>query len=807
MTTISRRELIKGLAAAAMIPLLNGRDEDTAAAPALRPSTLVPEKISERFTSLPFADQQLGGLLAERMKINVDKRLLQVDEKTFLAGFLGRDSEGDTGGAWLGEHIGKFLEAACHSLRYQDNADLRRLTERMARTLISTQGEDGYLGTYPRDKRWTSWDPWVHKYNLVGLLAYHELTGESGALIACRRIGDLLDRTFGEKPGQLDLVHVGEHRGMASTSVLEPMCRLYRHTAEPRFLEFCHYIVRSYNHPGGPRIVQSLLEVDDVERTANAKAYEMLSNFNGLIDFYRLTGDEKILTAVLRAWGDIVTNQLYCTGTMSAGEDFLPDRRFLSLQSSFVGETCVNVTWLQLNWRLLRLTGEACYGEEIERTVYNHLLGCQDVRTGNISYYTALVGPKRFRDEVLCCVSSAPRAFALLPQLAWGVEQNALAIHLYTAGQARCVIGGVPVLVIVETLFPTEGEVMLTLRPERPVHFAVRLRVPAWTTRFEVRTGAKTLRGEGGRMLDVAETWQNGTELKISMDLPVSLVAGGTAYPDYVAVRRGPQVLALEKGLNPGAPYLHRVALTGSAVMPTLAPVAPGDWPGHQVYEMPAAVGVPETATDLRSVQKSVRLVPFADAVDCRVWLSRADRFRRDIPAVSAFAFAGSSEQKFVPDGEFLTDENPRTWCTADPRNPRPSRYFGRPMGQKGGGVSFITVLDAPQAITRVVFCHGPLSDAGGWFDTSKGKPVILIARQAKQSQDGFKPDPDDWEKVAVVTNYPTTSATIPPALEEGHRFEIVLPHPVTVYAIQLAGNTGGGYVTCAELGAYSVKG
>jgi len=229
---------------------------------------------------------------------------------------------------------------------------------------------------------------------LIGLLSYYELSADPAVLHACRAMGDLLAHTFGDAPGQRDIITAGEHVGMAATSVLEPMCRLYRFSGDTRHLEFCKYVVRAYEHPRGPRIVSTLLNGGSVYDTANGKAYEMLSNFNGLVDLYRLTADRTLLDTVLRAWADIVQHQLYRTGTVSAMEHFQPAGRLLSLQSSNVGETCATVTWLQLNWRLWRLTGEARFGQEIERTVYNHLLAAQDGQSGNISYYTSWVGPR-----------------------------------------------------------------------------------------------------------------------------------------------------------------------------------------------------------------------------------------------------------------------------------------------------------------------------------------------------------------------------------------------------------------------------
>ena len=50
------------------------------------------------------------------------------------------------------------------------------------------------------------------------------------------------------------------------------------------------------------RILSRLAAGKGVDEVGNAKAYEMLSNFNGLVDLYRLTGETRLLDAVLRAW-------------------------------------------------------------------------------------------------------------------------------------------------------------------------------------------------------------------------------------------------------------------------------------------------------------------------------------------------------------------------------------------------------------------------------------------------------------------------------------------------------------------------
>jgi DUF1680 family protein len=794
-----------------------------AQAPSAKPSTrkqpppLVWEVIEERFVPIPFEAQDIGGLFAERMRVNVEGRLLQVDEAALLVGFTGRHTGGDPDGYWLGEHAGKFIDAACDALRLHENALLRAKVERMARTLIDSQEDDGYLGTYALDKRWTSWDVWVHKYTLIGLLSYYRLTGDPTALAACRRIGDLLVRTFGEGTGQRDIIQSGDHMGMASASVLEPMCTLYRYTADARYLEFCQYIVRAYDHVGGPRVVSALLEHGSVYLTANAKAYEMVTNLNGVIDLYRLTGEKRLLQAVQAAWSDITRNQLYATGTMSALECFQPPGRLLSLPSSNVGETCVTVTWMQLNSRLLRLTGEARYAQELERSIYNHLFAAQNARNGDISYYTSLVGHKEHSSQILCCVSSGPRGIAMIPQLAWGLEGEAFVVHLYTAGRATFSLNGADVVVQSQTRFPLDGAVTLTINATRPTRFALRLRVPEWAERFEAATQSDKHAGKPGQTLDIVRTWGASDTVKIRMDLPVTIIDGGKVYADYVGLKRGPQVLAVSKAANPGLPYLERVSLLSDAPPRALEPTADGD--ANVAYEVETLTGEPAgTSSSLRVRRQKTKFVPFADAIDYRVWVSRKNRMRPDVPAVSAFARAGMSVWNYdvapkdpnrIPRNvtEFLNDENPATFCAADPRNLMFARYVHVPPGQRGDPVWFAIFLPCATPISRVVFRHGAVLADGGWFDTSDGKPYVEVLRQPLPHGDKSSPEQirqAPWERVAALDLYPATDAVSGGALKDGQPFEVRLAEKMSVFVVRVVGRSGGDHASCGELSAYA---
>ncbi len=281
-------------------------------------SDQIPSIVADRQDAQVPDRVQLTGMLGVRIRNSAINRLLAIDVDRLLEGFRKRPGRQ----TYDGEHVGKWLHAATLAWVYTGNADLRAKLDRAVGELLKCQLDDGYLGTYLPEKRWTEWDVWSHKYNLIGLLTYVRYTGNREPLSACRKMADLLCNTFGDEPGKRDIIAAGAHVGMAPTSVLEPMVWLYRLTGEKKYGDFCRYILRSWEQPNGPHIASRLLELKRVDAVGNAKAYEMLSCINGMLEWYRITGDPQHLQAAVNAWEDIVAKRLYITGTASADGAF-----------------------------------------------------------------------------------------------------------------------------------------------------------------------------------------------------------------------------------------------------------------------------------------------------------------------------------------------------------------------------------------------------------------------------------------------------------------------------------------------------
>ena len=722
------------------------------------PKPAVPDKVKDRFVPAPLDRQKIEGLLGQRMRVNLEGRLLHVSETVLLAGYPTKPGAQSASG----ENAGKFLDAASRTWAYTGDARLKGVMDRVAYTLSASEINAGWrLG----DLRWT----------LAGLLSYYQVTADAKAMEGARRIGDMLTRTFGEGPGQQDIVASGAHMGLSATSVLGPMCILYRYTGAQQYLDFARYIVRASDGPRGPKLIASLEATGSVYHVADARADEILTNLSGLLDLYRLSGDEPYMKAATTAWKDIVAKRLYITGAVSSNEYFRDDMDLPGEEAASVGEGCATVAWLDLNRQLLRLTGEARYGAEIERTVYNQLLGSQDPRNGSISRFTPLVGHKRPGANPNCAVASEPRAIAMIPEMAWGEDEGGVAVLLYTAGEATIPLRpDFDVTLVSATHFPRDGKVAITVRVPRPARFPIFVRVPEWAMHFSaVVQGAETP-GLPGILLKLERLWHSGDVIQIQMDLPVRVIPGGASYPDYVALARGPQILALESALNPQVPYIHRASLkeveASGIALQDAAGSLPKTWAGGQAYSVDGAfAGKPQPLI----------LAPFADALDYRVWLLKPGR--QSIGQVALTAFGTESWSRTGTAAGSICDERPDTFRTT---------FEGKAAKEDWYAVE----MDKPADIGRIVFRHGKAFENGGWFDTSGGKPKIQI----KKTKNG------PWEALAALDSYPEFTSAKVPAIRDGEPFTLRLNQPVRAVAIRVVGRPARSFSSCAELAAYA---
>jgi uncharacterized protein len=728
----------------------------------------------------------LTGWLGARIEANETNRLAKVDVEPLLEGFRKRPSRQ----TYDGEHVGKWLHAATLAWVNTGDPALRQKMDYTAAELIKCQEEDGYLGTYLDKDRWTEWDVWSHKYNLLGLLTYMRYTGNMEPLSACKRMGDLLCKTFGDQPGQRDIINAGWHVGLAPTSVLEPMVLLYRFTGEQRYLDFCKYILRAWEQPNGPKIISTLLTLKRVDKVGNGKAYEMLSCLNGALEYYRTVGDPKILEACLNAWKDIVEHRLYITGAASYGELFHGDFDFPNVAN--VGETCVTVTWIQLNAQLLRLTGEARFAEQLEHVVLNQLFGAQTCDGSAWGYYVQMEGKKPFTSRMMngnCCLSSGPRGIALIPTFAVCTDDAGVVVNLYDAGTAELKLRDqTPVTLVTETRYPAEEQIRITVHLAGEKDFALKLRIPAWCPAASVQIKGQTVSltpGPDG-YVPIQRSWKDGDQVELRFKLEPRVVVGDHVNNGKLAVLYGPLVLAAEADLLGDRRHnLNAVALPGADlaaldVAPEPAPESMRAWPGAQVFRVNAMTRHASSSAPAGAALP-IRMIPFADAGNSgaayKIWmpvgLSGGDLLLDEKESRSRAGNVSGA----------ITDGDSGTFVVT---------YDNKPAAEDW----FAVTLSEATVLQRVVFVHGKTFHDGGWFDVSGGRPRVQV-----QTSNG-----GEWETVAELKDYPATTATSAAGLKGGEQFACPLPSATRAFGVRVVGKPASGdnprqaFSSCAEL-------
>lgn len=720
---------------------------------------------------------RLTGWLGSRVNGNEASRLAKIDTDRLLEGYRKRPGRQ----AWDGEHVGKWLHAATLAWVNTGDPELRKKLDYTVTELMKCQLDDGYLGTYLEKDRWKSWDVWAHKYNLLGLLTYVRYTGDEKPMATCRRMADLLCYTFGDAPGKRDIIPAGEHVGMAPTSVLEPMVILYRMTGEQKYLDFCRYLLRSWEQQNGPKIISRLLSQKRVDKVGNAKAYEMLSCLVGALEYYRaIGGDVPILEACLIAWQDIVDKRLYLTGAASYREHFHDDFDLPNVNN--VGETCVTVTWLQFNAQLLRLTGEARFAEQLERVVLNQLMGAQRPDCAAWGYYVQMEGKKPYSSTLdgHCCLSSGPRGLALVPTFASSVDADGAVINLYDAGVAKLNLrDGTAVSLTTETKYPSDGRILITVSPAAAKAFSIKLRIPAWSATSSVnvngeKSESKTVDG----YLAINRTWNAGDKVELNLKLEGRVIVGDHSNAGRLAFMYGPLVLAADEALLGDTP-LNAIAVNkpeaGLTITPAAAPEKVKSWPDAQIFNIKAVIRRTGAAVD-------VPLIPFADAGGTgsryKVWLPLPK-------APGGSLLADGTESRSRPGnltGSILDDDNESIVVTFD----------NKPAKEDWFAVS----LDAPLSLRRIVFVHGRNFHDGGWF---VGKPQVQVQREKGGA----------WQTAGELADYPTTTATSPARLKDGQAFTLKLAEPVKAVAVRVIGVPASGdnpkqtFSSCAELQAF----
>jgi DUF1680 family protein len=507
----------------------------------------------------PALSVQINGMVGKKLDASYQNRILAQDVNRLVAPFLNRTETS----CWQSEFWGKWFTSAVLAYRYKPETQLKKVLYKAVDDLIATQTPDGYIGNYADDKHLASWDIWGRKYCMLGLLSFYDLTKDQKALKAASKVADHLMKELKDRNALI--VKMGNHRGMAATSVLEPICLLYTLTGDKKYLDFAEEIVRQWETNDGPQLISK----DDIDVSKRfpkpkvwfgwdqgQKAYEMMSCYEGLLELYRLTGKNIYKEAVEKTWKNIMDTEINVVGSGSAVECWFDGKSLQYLPIFHYQETCVTATWIKLSQQLLRLTGEAKYADAIEQTYYNALLGAMSTDGSDWAKYTPLSGQRMEGDEqcgmgLNCCIASGPRGLFTFPLTAVMSRKEGIQVNFFADGKYSLQTPGQQkVEVIQETDYPVSGMIHLKVDLQKPENMFFRIRIPQWS-----KESTLTINGEyvkdviPGEYVNIERKWKSGDLIDLNLDMRGRVVKIGEL-PENMAIVRGPIVLSRDGRLS-----------------------------------------------------------------------------------------------------------------------------------------------------------------------------------------------------------------------------------------------------------------
>ncbi|HZU24026.1 MAG TPA: beta-L-arabinofuranosidase domain-containing protein [Bryobacteraceae bacterium] len=535
-------------------------------------------------TPLPLRDVRLGGSLGRGVDLCIRNRIFAQNPAKLVEPFRHRDEKS----CWQTEFWGKWFLSAAAACEYTGDATWREHLRATTADLLSTQSADGYIGNYADRYRLKGWDVWGRKYTLLGLLASYGLDPQPRTLAGARRLADSVLAEVG--PDKADIVTLGLYRGMAASSILQPMVELYRRTGDERYRDFAAYIVARWSSPEGPRLIEKAMQGVPVGQRFppprqwwswenGEKAYEMMSCYAGLIDLYRATGWAQGLTAAERTAGSIRDTEINVAGSGSAAECWYGGREHQTEARERSMETCVAETWMQFCASLLRATASPLYADEIERTAYNALLGAMLPDGSSFAQYSALAGVRALGErqcgmDLNCCVANGPRGVMLIPEIAVMAGSDGPYVNLYSEGAWKLKLpSGNQCRLEMTTAYPAADSVDLLVRPDRVEAFPLRLRIPAWSEQTSVNVNGAAVRDvRPGAWASIERKWSPGDRVRIRLDLRARVLR----QQDQAAIVRGP--IAVARDVRLGGDIDSRVAMKPDAANRLqLTPVRPPD--------------------------------------------------------------------------------------------------------------------------------------------------------------------------------------------------------------------------------------
>ena len=434
----------------------------------------------------------------------------------------------------------KWLEAACYILHIYDDENLEKKVNEIIDLIVKSQKEDGYINTFYStkfiDKKFTNLY-FMHELYCAGHLiqaaiAHYQATNSRKLLNVAKKFANLivdifLNENTEEAPGHQEI----------ELALIE----LYRVTNNQNYLKLAkdfldrrgksanskRYILGKNSNLNSTMKVAKKINQDEETKHSRGEENEVKSFYSNLTyienikfligilngttyqvnvpireivdplghavratymysaiaDLYSELGETKLLEVLDNIWQRIVRAKTYITGgigSIKGIEGFEKDFK-LRKEKSY-SETCAAIGSLMWNWRMLQITADCKFADQIEKVLYNAMLVGQSIDGKSFTYSNPLVsnGNEERKEWFLCacCPPNFARTIASIGKIILSLGDNSIWFHQYIGFMADFELNDNPIKIQQESGFPWNGKVRILLQMEKNLKFSVFLRIP-----------------------------------------------------------------------------------------------------------------------------------------------------------------------------------------------------------------------------------------------------------------------------------------------------------------------------------------
>lgn len=497
------------------------------------------------------------------------------------------NADGD-GYGWRGEFWGKMMEGAVITYKATKDKKLYKVLENTVEDLLTTQQANGSFSTYGdvskgNSQEFEGWDVWCRVWSLTGLMYFHDICQDqalkSRIYVAVTRHLDYICEHIGDGEGKININDsASQWGGLPASTILEVVCKIYNLAKKQEYLDLATHIVKNGGSKFGDQIEQAIAAKTLPYTWGAPKAGELCLFFDGVLEYYYITGIEKYKTAAVNFWYLVQESEITIVGGGCTKDECFEHSVWEQsdpTKSHAMQEFCVTIHWLNFTKDIYQLVKDPAIMDSAEVTIYNAVLCAVDNECAYdhaFGSYNNLIYSVRSKSAAGgmslsipynwaygCCISQGSIATGLIPLYQFAHDNDSLYMNMFFPGNNTLKTpGGKELKIAVDTNYPVSGNIKVQLELAEAEEFNYVVRIPAWSKTSTIKVnGVEQSNVKAGEYYPINKVWNTGDEIEIIFDLRIEEIYGSKECSNEnsqynVALKRGPITLARDARLDNG---------------------------------------------------------------------------------------------------------------------------------------------------------------------------------------------------------------------------------------------------------------